>query len=217
MKCINTKRLVLRPLTDDQLLAWAENTEDAHLREAYLQMLARCKADPQNRLFATAWGIETWNGVVVGDAGFKGAPKNGEVEVGYGIEEPFRGKGFAEEAVRALIGWAFSQNGVDLVSAETAPENAASQHILHKLGFVPAGEGAEGPRFSCTRRTAVYTVWFLLTCAGLGFCLGTAFGSMITGLIIGAAVGLASGVTLDVYGLIRRRRNQAARRGTDAS
>ena len=217
MKCLNTKRLVLRPMTDAQLLARSEAAEDAHLREAYRQMLALCTADPKNRLFATAWQIATWDGAVIGDGGFKGAPKNGEVELGYGIDAPFRGKGYAEEAARALVGWAFSQNGVDLVSAETAPDNAASQHILQKLGFLPAGSGAEGPRFSCARRTAVYTPWFLLTGAGLGFCFGAAFGNSMTGLITGAAVGLILGAALDGYGLIRRRRNAAARRMADAS
>ena len=38
--------------------------------------------------------------------------------------------------------------GVTAVEAETAPDHAASQAVLHRVGFVPTGTvGAEGPRF----------------------------------------------------------------------
>ena len=44
--------------------------------------------------------------------------------------------------------WAFEQPGVTAVEAETAPDHAASQAVLHRVGFVPTGTmGAEGPRF----------------------------------------------------------------------
>lgn len=48
--------------------------------------------------------------------------------------------------------WAFAQQDVDFVEAETDPDNRASQRILEKCGFVPNGEtGKEGPRFVVER------------------------------------------------------------------
>ena len=56
------------------------------------------------------------------------------------------------EAVRAAVDWALRRPGVDAVEAEAEAGNAASQRVLEKCGFVPAGRmGAEGPRFVLER------------------------------------------------------------------
>ncbi|MFR8706532.1 MAG: GNAT family N-acetyltransferase [Subdoligranulum sp.] len=48
--------------------------------------------------------------------------------------------------------WAFAQQDVDFVEAETDPDNRASQRILEKCGFVPNGKtGEEGLRFVVER------------------------------------------------------------------
>ena len=75
-------------------------------------------------------------------------PERFRPEIGYGVLKECEGQGYATEAVRAACRWAFSQPGVHAVEAETGPGNAASQAVLHKVGFVPAGTmGKEGPRF----------------------------------------------------------------------
>ena len=84
----------------------------------------------------------------VGDLCFKGLPENGQPEIGYGLLPEYEHQGYATEAVRAACRWAFEQPGVTAVEAETAPDHAASQAVLHRVGFVPTGTmGAEGPRF----------------------------------------------------------------------
>jgi ribosomal-protein-alanine N-acetyltransferase len=80
---------------------------------------------------------------LVGSAGFKGPPDaRGYVEVGYGIEAPFRRLGYATEAVGALLEWGWA-HGVKAVIAECHVDNAASIRVLEKLGMVrtkPRGE-----------------------------------------------------------------------------
>lgn len=72
---------------------------------------------------------------LVGDAGFKGRPgADGQVEIGYGIVPAYWKRGYATEAVRGLIGWAFEQ-GVRAVTAETEDTNVASQRVLEKNGL----------------------------------------------------------------------------------
>ena len=43
--------------------------------------------------------------------------------------------------------WGWYALWVTSVAAETEAENAASRRVLEKCGFLPAGEGREGPRF----------------------------------------------------------------------
>lgn len=146
---IITERLFLIPLSDDALCALIDRTADPELAEAYGEMLAGSRNFPEQHLWYTAWGIyQNDSGDFVGDLCFKGLPANGQPEIGYGIQPEFEGQGYATEAVRAACQWAFSQPGITAVEAETAPDNAASQAVLRKVGFVPTGTmGKEGPRF----------------------------------------------------------------------
>ena len=72
---------------------------------------------------------------------------NVTLKTGYGILPHQEGKGYTTEAVQAMTQWAFYNSDVVFIEAETEPENRASQSILEKCGFVPDGEGQEGPRF----------------------------------------------------------------------
>lgn len=80
----------------------------------------------------------------VGCCGFKGRPAaDGTCEIGYGVLAQFRRKGYASEAARALIDWAFSHPEVTRVVAETYPELAASTSVMEKNGLRFAGDGSE--------------------------------------------------------------------------
>ena len=148
---IITERLFLIPLNDSALQALMERTAstDPETAQAYSEMLAGCRAHPEQWLWYTAWGLyQNDSGDFIGDLCFKGLPENGRPEIGYGLLEEYWNQGYATEAVRAACRWAFSQPGVTAVEAETNPDNAASQAVLRKVGFVPTGTmGEEGPRF----------------------------------------------------------------------
>ncbi len=55
-------------------------------------------------------------------------------EVGWGIAKEFRGKGYALEAARATIDWAFSTFEIDRVIHSIDRENTASQAVARRLG-----------------------------------------------------------------------------------
>jgi [ribosomal protein S5]-alanine N-acetyltransferase len=81
---------------------------------------------------------------LVGGGGFKGPPdENGSVEIGYSMLTSFREQGLATEAVRALVGWAFSTGQVREVIADTLPHLIASQRVLEKAGFAETGTREE--------------------------------------------------------------------------
>ncbi|KPE52357.1 GNAT family N-acetyltransferase [Chryseobacterium indologenes] len=87
-------------------------------------------------------GFESWMIIkndtkeIIGDAGFKGFNfTDSSVDIGYGIIEGERKKGYAEEASKALIEWAFSTGMVKEITARCATDNLGSIHLLKKLGF----------------------------------------------------------------------------------
>ncbi|AIM31747.1 acetyltransferase, GNAT [Bacillus thuringiensis serovar kurstaki str. YBT-1520] len=71
---------------------------------------------------------------VLGDIGFKGKPnENQTVEIGYGFIEKYWNQGYATEAVRELIDWAFKTGEVETIIAETLLDNYSSMRVLEKL------------------------------------------------------------------------------------
>jgi RimJ/RimL family protein N-acetyltransferase len=79
--------------------------------------------------------------VAIGSCGFKAPPdEQGMVEIAYGIDEPLRNQGFATESAQALVAYAVQCADVQVVRAETKPDNLASQQVLLKLKFQYAGD-----------------------------------------------------------------------------
>jgi RimJ/RimL family protein N-acetyltransferase len=73
---------------------------------------------------------------VIGTAGFAGQPDaDGIVELAYGIAREYRGKGYATEAARALVAFAFASGSVRTVRAHTLPQINPSTRVLTKCGF----------------------------------------------------------------------------------
>src|SRR5919107_301726 len=73
---------------------------------------------------------------LVGNGGFTGDPDDsGVVEIGYEIAPEHRNRGFATEAARAMIGYAFAHEEVRAVVAHTLAETNASNAVLRKVGM----------------------------------------------------------------------------------
>jgi ribosomal-protein-alanine N-acetyltransferase len=63
----------------------------------------------------------------------------GRAVLGYRVGERSAGRGVATTAVEQVCGLARSSYGVREVVADTSDENVASQRVLAKAGFEPAG------------------------------------------------------------------------------
>ena len=83
--------------------------------------------------------VVTFGGTVIGYCGaFSWPDQHGAVEIGYGMAEPSRGKGYATEAVGAICRWLFAEAGATVITATaTEADNVPSRRILEKLGFAP--------------------------------------------------------------------------------
>jgi [ribosomal protein S5]-alanine N-acetyltransferase len=80
---------------------------------------------------------------LVGWGGFKGAPRNGVVELGYEIAEARQGRGLATAAIRAMVAEAFADERIIAVIAHTLAERNASNGVLEKVGFQYDGDAQE--------------------------------------------------------------------------
>jgi ribosomal-protein-alanine N-acetyltransferase len=65
--------------------------------------------------------------------------EDGTAELGYRVAQHVAGRGVATATVRELCRLAAARHGLRTLRAATARENAASQKVLAKAGFVPAG------------------------------------------------------------------------------
>ncbi|MBK8796338.1 MAG: GNAT family N-acetyltransferase [Anaerolineales bacterium] len=76
------------------------------------------------------------DGVVSGGCGFKHPPREGEVEIGYGVSPAWQNHGAGTTAVRELCKIAFASERVQIVLAQINPENLPSSRVAQKLNFV---------------------------------------------------------------------------------
>jgi RimJ/RimL family protein N-acetyltransferase len=77
---------------------------------------------------------------VVGTVGFHGPPDAaGRLEVGYSVDPEFRRRGFAREAVRAMLDWAASEHGIHRFIASVSPTNDPSLALVAGFGFRQTG------------------------------------------------------------------------------
>lgn len=65
--------------------------------------------------------------------------EDGTAELGYRVAQHVAGRGVATAAVRELCRLAAAQHGLRTLRAGTSRDNAASQRVLAKAGFVPVG------------------------------------------------------------------------------
>lgn len=82
-------------------------------------------------------GVFLKDGTLIGLTGM--APEGASTM--YAYHRAHWGKGYATEAQRALLGWAFEQFDLSQTTADHFHDNPASGRVLEKLGFEKTGEG----------------------------------------------------------------------------
>ncbi|RKP51438.1 N-acetyltransferase [Cohnella endophytica] len=75
------------------------------------------------------------NGQLVGDIGVHFVDDDYQIEIGYTLSPEFQGKGYASEAVRAVIDYLFTGLRKHRITGSVDPDNAKSIKLLENLGF----------------------------------------------------------------------------------
>ena len=60
---------------------------------------------------------------------------HGQGEIGYALGIAHRGQGYATEAARGLLAYAFAELGLHRVQATTRPDNRGSWRVMERLGM----------------------------------------------------------------------------------
>jgi RimJ/RimL family protein N-acetyltransferase len=164
-----TSRLLLRPFEHDDAPALATLLNDPGVAKGI------CSAPlPFTQLHASArilmiraremagkdfvWAVENTDGSLIGTLGLS-ETTSGPLRLGYAYARDHWGKGYATEALVAVIEWIGRQTSIGEIYAEVFHDNPASARVLAKAGFTETGNGA---RFSLARNANEATRTFAL-------------------------------------------------------
>jgi ribosomal-protein-alanine N-acetyltransferase len=148
---LHTARLELRPFADadaDDLFAlhssahvlrywdappWGERARAERFIAACRQLAAEGAGARLAIGRASDGAFLGWCGLTRWNPDFRSAA------LGYCLRDAAWGHGYATEAARALLQWAFATLDLNRVQAEADTRNAASARVLEKLGFLREG------------------------------------------------------------------------------
>ena len=139
VKTVETERLILRPLTildADDVFEW---TSDPVVNRYMPYPL-------HERVYQTEEWIRTLSDnefcfclkeseKVIGSGSINYKEKYGAYELGYNLNRLFWGKGYATEASKAMIQWAYQTLNAREFLACHANANKASENVIKKCGF----------------------------------------------------------------------------------
>ena len=143
---MRTERLFLRTLTEADVKVvrnFFQQEEEFETNQAALAWIRRINKRRDMQVIGGAVNFYVWlldTDQFIGRVYIhKKAELDGEVEIGYGISGEYRNKGYATEAAKALVRFAFEQVGLGELCAIVRPENTASRRVIEKLGFSYCG------------------------------------------------------------------------------
>lgn len=157
---IATPRLCLRPLSPETVQAivdarrlpgWADDYPDTGDVEIARMLHGSAWLRPEIAVWGHRQVIESASGLAIGGVGYFGPPARGSVEIGYGIVPSRQGRGYATEAVRAMLRFAWTCPAVKEVLAGTSEDNHASRRVLEKTGFGYLGRDGDELRYHVLR------------------------------------------------------------------
>ena len=148
---LESPRLVLRRWREGDLELWLEhlNTPEvrAHLggverEDKIAEKFAKLERGWEENGFSFLALELRESGLFLGTAGIgrianEGAPETLQdaVQIGWQLRRDCWGQGYATEAAREVLAWAFGPLGLALVYAQTSESNPASWRIMEKLGM----------------------------------------------------------------------------------
>lgn len=139
---LQTEHLELALQSTEEVLARIRAMSPADQAEISPVWMARLRASTSANPWTHGFAItHRHEGRVIGSCGYKGPPgRDGVVEIAYAVDPEYQGRGYATEAARALVDYAWERQEVRVVVAHTLPEPSASTRVLTRCGFVHVGE-----------------------------------------------------------------------------
>lgn len=141
---LKTERLALRPFeeTDAEGLHACLGDEEVVRYEPYGAMtMEECQLEAARRASDEAfWAVCLADGTLIGNLYLSGADEFGTREIGYVFARACWHKGYATEAARRLVAYAFERLATRRIIALCDTRNAASFALMERLGMRREGE-----------------------------------------------------------------------------
>ena len=147
---LTTERLIITPMTMEHWEAYAAAWGDPHMTE-FIGGEPRTRTESWGKFLAASalwhhigygyWSfLERETGAFVGNGGLSWfergiAGLEGVPEAGWAFVPSAWGKGFATEAISAVLAWADSELNAPEIRCIIDEDNAASMNVAEKLGF----------------------------------------------------------------------------------
>jgi [ribosomal protein S5]-alanine N-acetyltransferase len=148
---ITTERLVLRWISEDDSESLYEIFSDPQVmrywstvplsnREAAAELQREiAEGNESEKMFKWGLALRDSNTLIGTTTLFNLNLDNGRAELGYAMARAYWGKGYMNEALTALVSYAFETMRLRRLEADVDPRNAASIRTLEKLGFQREG------------------------------------------------------------------------------
>jgi RimJ/RimL family protein N-acetyltransferase len=145
---LETERLVLRAPRPEDAKAVAALVNDRRIAENTARIPHPYRLEDAEKFIATANRedgesvllITLHDGTVIGACGLMPQERQSP-ELGYWLGVAYWGKGYATEALHAVIDYIFTDLGYDAVNAGARVTNPSSRRVLEKCGFQWTGVG----------------------------------------------------------------------------
>lgn len=140
---LETERLILRPLTMDDLDAVFKWAGDPRVnkymiyplyknKEEGIEWLKSLYQDDDKKDFGF---VLKETGELIGSGGIYYHPERGLWSIGYNLAYDYWNRGFTTEAMEKIIEWGRQELDVKEVAATFAVENVGSRRVMEKLGM----------------------------------------------------------------------------------
>lgn len=143
---LRTERLVLRPFTLEDVPEVARLAGEREIAATTLNIPHPYTEDDAKSWIGTHatefaagtkanFAVTSKDGRLLGAVGIVIAPKERRAELGYWTGRPFWNRGYATEASRAVLGYAFDDLALHRVHSRHLMGNPASGRVMEKLGM----------------------------------------------------------------------------------
>ena len=154
---IRCERLDLHHLAADELIALHANPEDTSIYDSHefrnphrvlidgpspvRWRVPQVLRNPETNKWFIRWMVLRDTREIVGSVSFHAPPdEHGMLEIGLGVHEMFRRRGYAREALIGMWNWACTHHEVRTLRYTVDPNNEPSVALVRSFGFSHVGQ-----------------------------------------------------------------------------
>ncbi|HCT72715.1 MAG TPA: GNAT family N-acetyltransferase [Psychrobacter sp.] len=175
-KVIETERLYLRQWQASDFAVFAEINADPEVMKYFPKLLSTAVSNAiahkcQQLIIDKGWGL--WavslkdrskeNGAFIGFVGLNDTHADMSfapaVEIAWRLHKDFWGQGYATEAARAALNFAFNELSLDEVVSFTAVINKRSQQVMERIGMINTRANFYHPALDANHRLAEHVLY----------------------------------------------------------